>query len=174
MSMNRTTVQRPSAPKRKRADTASASAVSAGSTRLQDGRGGGEEPPRGEPAARSATARRQTYASASKSDTANNTHALYNNGEPRSIIDIRTPETREEAYEIADCLLKGHSVTINLEVINRELASRILDFLSGVTYACGGELIKVTKTTWMVTPGDVGVNRQGFLSDTENNDAFYG
>lgn len=133
-----------------------------------------EEAPAADTVARSATARRQTYASASKSDTANNTRALYNNGEPRSIIDIRTPETREEAYEIADCLLKGHSVTINLEVINRELASRILDFLSGVTYACGGELIKVTKTTWMVTPGDVGVNRQGFLSDTENNDAYFG
>ena len=134
-----------------------------------------EEPqaPVQEPETRSATARRQTYASASKSETAN-TRTLYNNGEPKSIIDIRTPETREEAYEIADCLLRGHSVTINLEVINRELASRILDFLSGVTYACGGELIKVTKTTWMVTPGDVGVNRQGFLSDAENNDAFYG
>ncbi|MBQ1441437.1 MAG: cell division protein SepF [Clostridia bacterium] len=126
-----------------------------------------------EPAPRSATARRQTYASASKSEAAN-TRTLYNNGEPKSVIDIRTPETREEAYEIADCLLKGHSVTINLEVINRELASRILDFLGGVTYACGGELIKVTKTTWMVTPGDVGVNRQGFLSDTENNDAYFG
>ena len=126
-----------------------------------------------EPAPRSATARRQTYASASKSEAAN-TRTLYNNGEPKSVIDIRTPETREEAYEIADCLLKGHSVTTNLEVINRELASRILDFLGGVTYACGGELIKVTKTTWMVTPGDVGVNRQGFLSDTENNDAYFG
>ena len=130
-------------------------------------------PPVEQPVSRSATARRQTYAAASKSEAAN-TRTLYNNGEPKSIIDIRTPETREEAYEIADCLLKGHSVTINLEVINRELASRILDFLSGVTYACGGELIKVTKTTWMVTPGDVGVNRQGFLSDAENNDAFYG
>lgn len=126
-----------------------------------------------EPAPRSATARRQTYAAASKAEQVS-TRKLYNNGEPKSVIDIRTPETREEAYEIADCLLKGHSVTINLEVINRELASRILDFLGGVTYACGGELIKVTKTTWMVTPGDVGVNRQGFLSDTENNDAYFG
>ncbi len=125
------------------------------------------------PAPHNATARRQTYAAASKNEPAN-TRKLYTSGEPKSVIDIRTPETREEAYEIADCLLKGHSVTINLEVINRELASRILDFLGGVTYACGGELIKVTKTTWMVTPGDVGVNRQGFLSDTENNDAYFG
>ena len=126
-----------------------------------------------EPAPRSATARRQTYASASKSEAAN-TRTLYNNGEPKSVIDIRTPETREEAYEIADCLLKGHSVTINLEVINRELASRILDFLGGVTYACGGELTMITKTTYMVTPGDVGVNRQGFLADAENSDAYFG
>ncbi len=134
-----------------------------------------EEEPVNEPAPRAAaaTARRQTYAAASKSETAN-TRTLYNNGEPKSYIDIRTPETREEAYEIADCLLRGHTVTINLETINRELGARILDFLSGVTYACGGELIKVTRTTWMVTPGDVGVNRQGFLSDAESNDAFYG
>lgn len=129
--------------------------------------------PAAEPVARTAPAKRQTYATAPKTEPPT-TRKLYNNGEPKSVIDIRTPETREEAYEIADCLLKGHSVTINLEVINRELASRILDFLGGVTYACGGELIKVTKTTWMVTPGDVGVNKQGFLSDTENNDAYFG
>ena len=126
-----------------------------------------------EPAPRSATARRQTYASASKSEAAN-TRTLYNNGEPKSVIDIRTPETREEAYEIADCLLKGHSVTINLEVVNRELAVRILDFLGGVTYACGGDLTMITKTTYMVTPGDVGVNKQGFLADTEKTDAYFG
>ena len=126
-----------------------------------------------EPAPRSATARRQTYASASKTEPST-TRKLYNNGEPKSVIDIRTPETREDALEIADCLLKGHSVTINLEVINRELAARILEFLSGVTYACGGELTMITKTTYMVTPGDVGVNRQGFLADAENSDAYFG
>jgi Uncharacterized protein conserved in bacteria len=126
-----------------------------------------------EPAPRSATVRRQTYAAASKTEPTN-TRKLYNNGEPKSVIDIRTPETRDEAYEIADCLLKGHSVTINLEVVNRELAIRILDFLGGVTYACGGDLTMITKTTYMVTPGDVGVNKQGFLADTEKTDAYFG
>lgn len=126
-----------------------------------------------EPAEEPAAARRQPYAAPSRSETAN-TRAFYNKGEPKSVIDIRTPETKEDAFEIADCLLKGHSVTINLEVINRELASRVLEFLNGVTYACGGELIKVTKTTWMVTPGDVGVNKQGFLAEAESSDAFYG
>lgn len=132
-----------------------------------------EVAPAAEPASRTATTRRQTYAAASKTEPTN-TRKLYNNGEPKSIIDIRTPETREEAYEIADCLLKGHSVTINLEVINRELAVRILDFLGGVTYACGGDLTMITKTTYMVTPGDVGVNRQGFLTESEKNDAYFG
>ena len=128
----------------------------------------------GEPAAELQASRRQPYAAPSRSDTAANTRAFYNKGEPKSVIDIRTPETKDDAFEIADCLLRGHSVTINLENINREIASRVLEFLSGVTYACGGELIKITKTTWMVTPGDVGVNKQGFLADAESNDAFYG
>lgn len=126
-----------------------------------------------EPAPRTAAPRRQTFAAAPKAEPAS-TSRLYNNGEPKSVIDIRTPETREDALEIADCLLKGHSVTINLEIINRELAARILEFLSGVTYACGGELTMITKTTYMVTPGDVGVNRQGFLADTDNTDAYFG
>ena len=132
-----------------------------------------EVAPAAEPASRTATTRRQTYAAASKTEPTN-TRKLYNNGEPKSVIDIRTPETRDEAYEIADCLLKGHSVTINLEVVNRELAVRILDFLGGVTYACGGDLTMITKTTYMVTPGDVGVNKQGFLADTEKTDAYFG
>ena len=111
----------------------------------------------GIPAPRSATARRQTYASASKSDTAN-TRLVYNNGgEPKSYIDIYTPESREEASEIANALLHNHSVTINLESVTHDVAMRILDFLSGVAFACGGDIFKIAKNTWMVTPDGVGV-----------------
>ena len=124
-------------------------------------------------APRSATARRQTYAAASKADTAN-TRLVYSNGEPRSYIDIYTPEGREDATEIADALMRGHSVTINLESVNHELAIRILDFLSGVVFACGGEIVKIAKNTWMVTPEGVGIKKQGFLTETDSNDAFYG
>ena len=122
---------------------------------------------------RSATARRQTYAAASKADTAN-TRLVYSNGEPKSYIDIYTPEGRDDATEIAAALMRGHSVTINLESVNHELAIRILDFLSGVVYACGGEIVKIAKNTWMVTPEGVGIKKQGFLTETDSNDAFYG
>ena len=126
------------------------------------------------PVSRSATARRQTYASASKSDSAN-TRLVYNNaGEPKTHIDIFTPENHDDAYEIGKALLDKHAVTINLELVNHETAMRILDFLNGVVFACHGELVNIAKNTWMVTPEGVGVKKQGFLTETESNDAFYG
>lgn len=123
---------------------------------------------------RSATARRQTYAAAPKADTANTRLVYNNNGEPKSYIEIYTPESRDDATEIAAALMRGHSVTINLESVPREVAIRILDFLNGVVFACGGELVNIAKNTWMVTPQGVGIKKQGFLTETESNDAFYG
>ena len=119
-------------------------------------------------------ARRQTYSAAPKADNATGSRPLDMNTEAKTQVVVRTPEVREDGFEIADHLLRGHTVMINLESINKETGEKILDFLGGVTYATHGALTRVTKTTFIVTPYNVGVIRQNFLSETEDNDAFYG
>ena len=70
---------------------------------------------------------------------------------------IVKPDHFEDVTMIADHLNVGKSVVLNLESANRETSRRILDFISGVTYANKGNISKVANSTYMVVPGSVDV-----------------
>ena len=53
------------------------------------------------------------------------------------------PERFENASEIADHLREKRTVVLNLESTNKDIARRLLDFLSGVAYANEGKIKKV-------------------------------
>ena len=68
-----------------------------------------------------------------------------------------------DARTVADHILGNRAVLLNLENCNKEMAQRILDFVSGVVYAQGGDLKRVAHSTYAVTPRNVGL--QGELTD---------
>lgn len=68
-----------------------------------------------------------------------------------------------DARTVADHILGNRAVLLNLENCNKDMAQRILDFLSGVVYAQGGDLQRVAHSTYAVTPRNVGL--QGELTD---------
>ena len=57
------------------------------------------------------------------------------------------PERFENASEIADHLREKRTVVLNLESTNKDIARRLLDFLSGVAYANEGKIKKVAIST---------------------------
>mgnify|MGYP001625110103 FL=1 len=65
------------------------------------------------------------------------------------------PKGYEDASEIADVLLHGKCVVLNLEGMNIEAAQRIIDFSSGACYTMGGNLQKISKKIFIVTPANV-------------------
>lgn len=71
---------------------------------------------------------------------------------------LTKPKTMEEARDVADHLNSKKTVVLNLESVNGETARRILDFLSGVTYANRGTMRQVANGTFMITPQNVDVN----------------
>ncbi len=75
-----------------------------------------------------------------------------------------------DARTVADHILANRAVLLNLENCNKEMAQRILDFLSGVVYAQGGDLQRVAHSTYAVTPRNVGL--QGELSDEMREEEF--
>ena len=78
------------------------------------------------------------------------------------------PERFENASEIADHLKEKRTVVINLEDTNKDIARRLVDFLSGVAYAGEGKIKKVAANTYIITPYSVEI--QGDLIDElENN-----
>ena len=81
------------------------------------------------------------------------------------------PEKFEDAAEIADHLREKRTVVLNLESVNKELARRLVDFLSGVTYAQDGKIKKVANSTFIITPYNVDI--MGDLIDELENNGLY-
>ena len=73
-------------------------------------------------------------------------------------LKIINPKSYEEAADIADFLMNGNTVLLNIEGMARESAIRLLDYLAGATHAVGGLMTKVGKTTIVVAPKNVDVS----------------
>ncbi|MBQ9516968.1 MAG: cell division protein SepF [Eubacterium sp.] len=81
------------------------------------------------------------------------------------------PERYEEAAAIADNLNERRTVVLNLESTNRDVARRLLDFLSGVAYANNGQIKRVANSTYIITPYNVDVMGD-LIDELENNGMF--
>lgn len=81
------------------------------------------------------------------------------------------PDRFEAAAEIADHLRDRRAVLMNLETTAKDTARRLIDFLSGVAYAQGGKIKKVSSNTYIITPSSV--NLMGDLMDELESTGFY-
>ena len=81
------------------------------------------------------------------------------------------PERFENASEIADHLKDKRTVVLNLESTNKDIARRLIAFLSGVAYAGEGKIKKVAANTYIITPYHVDI--EGDLIDELENNGLY-
>ena len=81
------------------------------------------------------------------------------------------PERFENASEIADHLQEKRTVVLNLESSHKDVARRLIDFLSGVAYAGEGKIKKVAANTYIITPYSVDI--MGDLIDELENNGLY-
>ena len=81
------------------------------------------------------------------------------------------PERFENASEIADHLKEKRTVVLNLESTNKDVARRLIDFLSGVAYAGEGKIKKVAANTYIIPPYSVDI--MGDLIDELENNGLY-
>jgi len=81
------------------------------------------------------------------------------------------PDRFENAAEIADHLRERRTVVLNLEQTQKDVARRLVDFLSGVTYAQDGKIKKVANSTFIITPYNVDI--LGDLIDELENSGLY-
>ena len=72
-------------------------------------------------------------------------------------LKLAHPESFSDVADIADYLLDGCTVVLNLEAMDRAECLRMLDFLNGVTYTTGGDIKPVAQNTYIITPNNVDV-----------------
>ena len=82
------------------------------------------------------------------------------------------PERFEMASEIADHLKEKRTVVINLESTHKDIARRLIDFLSGVAYASEGRIKKIAANTYIITPYHVEMVGD-LLDELENNGLYF-
>jgi len=67
------------------------------------------------------------------------------------------PKSFDEAQDIADHLKERKPVIMNLEAVDTAVSRKIVDFLSGATYALDGNIQKITNGIFLVAPNNVGI-----------------
>ncbi|WHY88010.1 cell division protein SepF [Neobacillus novalis] len=73
------------------------------------------------------------------------------------------PRSYSESTDIADHLKSRRAVVINLQRIDNEQGRQIIDFISGVVYAIGGDIQKIGLSIFLCAPDNVEVS--GNISD---------
>ena len=73
---------------------------------------------------------------------------------------ISQPTTFEQSDEICSFLKEKKSVIVNLEYVNKEVARRIVDFISGGVYALDGYIQKVSNSIFLVAPSNYEITNE--------------
>lgn len=81
---------------------------------------------------------------------------------PRSMgqVHIVRPESYGDAQQIGDRMRRGLPVIVNLEEAESELARRVVAFASGLVYGLDGNLQKLSRRIYLITPGEMEVSSE--------------
>jgi cell division inhibitor SepF len=82
------------------------------------------------------------------------------NGGSGFSMHVVTPRSFNDAQQVADEFKARKPVIINLQNTDRELSKRLIDFASGMTYALGGGMQRISQGIFLLTPADVEVSAE--------------
>ena len=97
--------------------------------------------------------------------------SLNNNASSPMQMVLVKPERFETAPEIADHLRNKRPVLINLEHTQKDIARRLLDFLSGIAYALDGKIKRIATNTYLITPYNVDIVGE-FMDELESRSLY--
>lgn len=72
-------------------------------------------------------------------------------------LKVVRPESFEEVTTVADHLLAGCTVFLNLEATDKAVARRLMDFIGGVAYVHRCQIKPVSNTTYIISASNVDV-----------------
>ncbi|HZQ89697.1 MAG TPA: cell division protein SepF [Gaiellaceae bacterium] len=75
-------------------------------------------------------------------------------------VHLVLPRSFNDAQQIADRFKDGMPVILNLQGSDQELAKRLIDFSSGLTYALDGGMQRVADKVFLLTPRNVEVSAE--------------
>jgi len=80
------------------------------------------------------------------------------NGDVR--VHLVIPKSFNDAQQVADKFKQAIPVVLNLQGTDNELAKRLIDFASGLTYAMDGGMQRIATKVFMLTPRNVQISAE--------------
>ncbi len=81
---------------------------------------------------------------------------------------ISQPTTFEQSDEICSFIKEKKSVIVNLEYVNKDVARRIVDFISGGVYALDGYIQKISNSIFLVAPSNYEITNEMAREEMKN------
>ena len=79
---------------------------------------------------------------------------------PAPQVGLVVPKSFNDAQKVADSLKSDVPVIVNLQTAESDLAKRLIDFSSGLTYALDGSMQRVADRVFLLTPASVSVTAE--------------
>ena len=81
---------------------------------------------------------------------------------------ISQPTSFEQSEEICSLLKEKKSVIVNLEYVSKEVARRIVDFISGGVYALDGHIQKISNSIFLIAPTNYEITNEMAREEIKN------
>lgn len=94
-----------------------------------------------------------------------------NDGSAMKVVIVR-PDVFDDVAAIADHLIAGKTVVLNLETANRDMSRRMVDFMSGAAYALSCKLKKVANNTFIIVPEYADIAGELILDDFDEQNYY--
>ena len=82
------------------------------------------------------------------------------------------PHDAQDGLIIADYLVHGYTVVMNIESLDREITVRLIDFLQGAIHVLDGELRRVSKSTFVLSPRKGEITEDSEIARGAENDDY--
>lgn len=87
-------------------------------------------------------------------------------------IVVLEPAAYDETQTAADYLKTHRPIVVNLRSAQSDLGRRVVDFLSGVTYALDGHMQRVGEEIFLFTPRQVFITAEQIREETRSGSLF--
>lgn len=81
---------------------------------------------------------------------------------------IAKPTSFEQSEDICDCLKEKKSIIVNLEYVNKDVARRIVDFMSGAVQALNGHIEKISNSIFLFAPFNYEISNETTREELKN------
>ena len=82
---------------------------------------------------------------------------MLNTSGPKQEVVLFRPLSFNDSSKASDSLRNRKAVVLNLENVDKDMARRVVDFLSGTVYALDGSVKKIAKSAYLFCPHNMDV-----------------